>query len=83
MRLVLHGKGLRPRLGCGGAGLHGVNAVTALYRAKSESPSWASCAKMVTLHVGELFKADPEFDPKDLPDAAAFLKEQGLSVVPL
>ena len=35
------------------------------------------------LHVGELFKADPEFDPEDIPDAAAFLKEQGLSVVPL
>ena len=35
------------------------------------------------LHVGELFKADPEFDPEDIPDAATFLKEQGLSVVPL
>lgn len=35
------------------------------------------------LHVGELFKADPELDPEDIPDAPAFLKQQGLSVVPL
>lgn len=35
------------------------------------------------LHVGDLFKADPEFDPEDIPDAATFLKEQGLSAVPL
>lgn len=35
------------------------------------------------LHVGKLFKADPEFDPEDIPDAATFLKDQGLSVIPL
>ena len=35
------------------------------------------------LHVGELFKADPEFDPEDISDAATFLNEQKLTVVPL
>ncbi len=35
------------------------------------------------LHVGDLFKADPEFDPEDISDAATFLNEQKLTVVPL
>ena len=43
----------------------------------------AQLCKDGDLHVGELFKADPAFDPEDTPDADHFLKEQKLSVVPL
>ncbi|KAK9820254.1 hypothetical protein WJX72_008106 [[Myrmecia] bisecta] len=32
---------------------------------------------------GELLKADPEFDPADLPDVASFLKQEGLAAVPV
>lgn len=35
------------------------------------------------LDAGKLLAADPEFDPKDLPDPAAFLKSKGLGAIPL
>lgn len=35
------------------------------------------------LKAEEFLAADPEFDPADTPDVAAFLKEEGLSAVPL
>jgi len=35
------------------------------------------------LKAEEFLAADPEFDPADTPDVAAFLKKEGLSAVPL
>ncbi len=35
------------------------------------------------LHVGKFLASDPEFDPPDMPDVPAFLKQEGLSAVPL
>jgi len=35
------------------------------------------------LEAGKLLAADPEFDPADLPDPAAFLKSKGLGALPL
>ncbi|KAK9827674.1 hypothetical protein WJX81_006915 [Elliptochloris bilobata] len=35
------------------------------------------------LAIGKLLEADPELDPKDLPDAATFLKSKGLGAIPL
>ena len=35
------------------------------------------------LKVGDFLKADPEFDAPDTPDVAAFLKKEGLSMIPL
>ena len=35
------------------------------------------------LKAGTFLAADPELDPPDLPDVATFLKEQGLSDVPI
>ena len=35
------------------------------------------------LQVGKLLASDPEFDPPETPDVLAFLKEEGLSAVPV
>lgn len=35
------------------------------------------------LHVGKFLASDPEFDPADMLDVPAFLKQEGLSAVPL
>ena len=35
------------------------------------------------LAAGKLLAADPEFDPADLPEPAAFLKSKGLGAIPL
>ena len=35
------------------------------------------------LQVSKLLAADPEFDPPDMLDVPAFLKQEGLSAVPV
>lgn len=35
------------------------------------------------LHAEKFLAADPEFDAPETPDVAAFLKQEGLSAVPL